>query len=127
MVAGLFPATRATVDVGCGKPRGGWWIEQDVIDPQPGVPFEGLTPIFPEGVDPFVRMEMAQGVGPSLRDQTRICLPHLGREQRILAPALGRVDIQVGRHDVEVAGDDDGRIQCVEACQMIKRSNQRNL
>ena len=32
---------------------------------------------------------------------------HLGREQRVVEPALGLVDVELGRHDVEVAGQHD--------------------
>ena len=49
---------------------------------------------------------MAERVGPALRHEPAILLARLGREQRVLEPALGLVDVDVGRDDVIVANQD---------------------
>ncbi len=58
-----------------------------------------------------MRMPMPQGILPSLVDQPRIGRPYFRREQRVLPPPIGRIDVEVGRHDVEVAEANDRRIQ----------------
>ena len=54
---------------------------------------------------------------------------HLGAEQRIVAPALRLVDVELGRHDVEVAGQDDGALESHQLARRapVSRSNQRSL
>src|SRR3546814_16781678 len=78
-----------------------------MVDTQPGIALERAPPIFPEAIDGLTRVQMADRVGPSLFQQPMIGRFHLGCEQRVVAPALGRIEIEVGRHTVEVARDDD--------------------
>ena len=51
----------------------------------------------------LVRMHGAQRVGPALRQQALEGGARLGAEQRIVDPALGLVDVELGRHHVVVA------------------------
>jgi DNA polymerase-3 subunit epsilon len=80
-----------------------------MVDPQAGIPRIGIPEIVPEGVDSFGRMTRPQRVGPALIQQTGVGRPHFRREQRIVDPPFGFVDIEVRRHDVEIAGEDDRR------------------
>ena len=52
-------------------------------------------------------MQRAQRVGPALVEQAEIGGANLGREQRVVEPALGLVDVPLGRHHVEIAGQHD--------------------
>ncbi len=54
-------------------------------------------------------MELAHGVGPALREKPAIGLAHLGAEERVVDPARRRVDVELGRHDVVIAGQQDRR------------------
>ena len=100
-----------------------------MVDPQAGIARVGVPEIVPEGVDRLVRMERAQRVGPALVEQPEEGRAHLGREQRVVEPALGLVDVELGRHDVEVAGEHhrQRRIASSSAACSISRSNQRSL
>ena len=55
-------------------------------------------------------MELAHRVGPALlRRSLWNAARDLGPEQRVVDPALRLVDVELGRHDVVVAGQDDRR------------------
>jgi hypothetical protein len=43
-----------------------------MIDAQTRVATEGTSVIFPEGVDPFARVQSSQRVGPAMLDQASI-------------------------------------------------------
>ena len=51
-------------------------------------------------------MKLPQGVGPVLRDKQAVSFPHLGPEQGVIRPSFRRVDVEIGRHDIVVAGVD---------------------
>src|SRR5215212_9373927 len=76
-----------------------------MIEPQAGVAAPCVPEVIPEGIDPFVRMERAYSVGPALIDEAAIGEPDLGAEERVVNPALRLVDVEFGRHDVEIAGE----------------------
>jgi len=92
------------LDAGGDQPAGKGRAQQQVIDAQAGVAGKGFPEIFPERVDPLVGMQRAQRVGPTLRDQAAIGVAHLRPEQGIIDPALRRIDVELGGHHVEVAG-----------------------
>ena len=108
MVAGLLPAAHLAVDLGVDQPLGQRRAQQEVIDAQAGIARIGIPEIVEEGVDRLVRMVGPQRVGPALLQQPKERRTDLGREQRVLGPALGLVDVPFGRHHVEVTGDHDG-------------------
>src|SRR6187402_2824361 len=76
-----------------------------MIEPQAGVAAPGVPEVIPEGIDPFVRMERAYSVGPALIDEAAEGEPDLGAEERVIDPTLRLVDVEFGRHDVEIAGE----------------------
>ena len=78
-----------------------------MIDAETGVAREGVPEIFPECVNPLAGVQSAQGISPPLLDQISIGLTHLGTEQRVIDPALRRVDIEIRRHDVVIAREHD--------------------
>jgi hypothetical protein len=80
-----------------------------VINAEPRIAGEGVTEVFPERVDALARIKVAQGVAPLKLQELRIGLAHLGPEQRVVTPALRRVDVEIGRHHVVVAARHDDR------------------
>jgi hypothetical protein len=80
-----------------------------MIDAQPGIAGKRIPEIFPEGVDPLPRMQRPKPVGPTLANKLAIGFPHLRPKQGVVDPALGRVHVDLGRHDVVVAGQNDRR------------------
>jgi hypothetical protein len=58
MITGLLPTARARVDLGGGEALGCDGIEKEMIDAQACIALKGSPPIFPEGVDLLVVMEM---------------------------------------------------------------------
>ena len=80
MVAGPHIA----VDAGGNQPAGKGRAQQQVIDAQAGVAGKGVPEIFPERVDPLIRVEDPQRVGPALRDKAAIGVAHLRPKQRVI-------------------------------------------
>jgi hypothetical protein len=50
-------------------------------------------------------VQSPQRVGPALLHKAAICVPYLGPEQRVIDPSLRRIDVEIGRHDVVIAGE----------------------
>ena len=85
-----------------------------MVDPEPGVALEAVAPIFPERVDALTRVQVPDGVGPALGNEMSIGLADFRPEKGIVQPALGLVDVDPRRHDVEVAGEDRGHAEIEE-------------
>jgi Family of unknown function (DUF5681) len=113
VIARVFPGPRLAVHAGGDQAPAKGRAQQQVIDAQSGVAGKGVSEIFPEGVDPLPRVERPQRVGPALLDQAAIGIAHLRPEQRVIDPALRRIDVEIGRHHVEVAGE-NGRCSAVQ-------------
>ncbi|OWK23281.1 hypothetical protein AJ87_35815 [Rhizobium yanglingense] len=73
-----------------------------MIDPKAGVASERVPKIFPECVDALIRIEMPDRIGPALRNKISVGRPHLGPEQSVVSPSLRGVNVDIGRHDVEI-------------------------
>jgi hypothetical protein len=76
-----------------------------MIDAKPGIAGEGITKILSECIDALAGVQLPQGVGPTLGDKQVVRFPHLGPEQRAIDPSFRRVDVEIGRHDIVVAGE----------------------
>ena len=74
-----------------------------------GVAGKGVPEIFPEGVNPLARVERPHRVGPALLDKAADRHRAPPPEQRVIDPALGRIHVEIGRHDIEVAGENRRR------------------
>ncbi len=94
-----------------------------MIDAEPGVACERVSEMAPEGIDSLARMQSAERISPSLLNEATIGVTRLGREQRVVEPALRLVDVEVGRHDVVNTGEDDRRA-AIQG--FASRSNQRS-
>src|SRR5688572_13958297 len=66
-----------------------------------------IAEIIPEGIDALVRIQCAYRIGPPLLQQALVCLAAFRLEQRVAAPGLRIVDVEVRGHDVEVAREHD--------------------
>jgi hypothetical protein len=78
-----------------------------MVDAQPGVPAVGVPEIIPESIDAFVRMNLSERIGPTLRDEIAIGGSNLRTEERVIEPTLRLVDVHIRGHDVEIASQDD--------------------
>lgn len=61
-------------------------IEQQMVDPQPGIFLPMLTEIVPERVEPVLRVQMPQRIRPALIQQALITCATLRLQQRVLEP-----------------------------------------
>jgi len=122
MVTCLFPSARRYIDLRPFKPGTRLPIEQNMVDPKACVALERPAPIFPERIDGLIGVQFAQSVAPSLLQHMAVSFPHLRREERIVPPPLGRIDIQIGWHHVEITGDDHRRIYSDERGEMVVKS-----
>lgn len=77
--------------------------EQEVIDPQTRIAGEGIPKILPECIDALIRMEKPDRVRPALSHEVGVCSSDLRTKQRVVQPPLRLVDVELGRHDVEIA------------------------
>ena len=107
MIACVVAAAHPTINTGGGETLRQGRAEQKMIDAQAGIASERIPEILPERVDPLARVQRPQRIGPALLYKTAIGIPHLGAEQRVIDPALRRVDIEIGGHDVVIAGEHD--------------------
>jgi hypothetical protein len=109
VITGPYAAAYFAVDAGSDKAAGNSRAQQQMVDAQTGVAAKGIPEIFPERVDPLIRVKNPQRVGPALVDKLAVGLAHLRPEQGVIDPALRGIDIQFRRHHVEVAGQDHRR------------------
>ena len=66
MIAGVFAAPHLTVDPGRHQSIGNKRTEQQMIDAKPGIAGKCVSEVFPERVDPLMRMQRPQRGGPPL-------------------------------------------------------------
>ncbi len=109
VVAGFLPATDLPIDARDLQATSDRRAKQQMINPQTGVPAKGVSEVIPKCVDPLAGMELAQGVGPTLSYEARVGFADFRTEQGVVEPALRFVDVEIGGHDVVVAGKDDRR------------------
>jgi hypothetical protein len=69
MIARFLAGANMAVDARRFRAHGGDGIEQQMVDADAGVAGEGVAPIIPEGEDPLIGVELADGVGPALLQQ----------------------------------------------------------
>jgi hypothetical protein len=89
-------------------------IEQEMVDPKAGIARPTVSPIVPERVHRRVRMQFADGVNPTLIEQSSEQGTGLGLHEGILVVRLSGVDVVCGRHDVKISRQHDRRIECVK-------------
>src|SRR5260370_41119950 len=108
MACSSRPGTWAAEPRGFEAPRYGG-AEQEMIDAQSGVAAVVGPEIVPKGIDALVRMECSQRIGPALSDEALIGVADFRAEQSIVYPSLRLVNVEIGGHDVVVAGEHNGR------------------
>lgn len=67
-----------------------------MVNAQPGVAAVGISEIIPEGVYPLVGMELSEGIRPTLRKKVAIGGADFRAEKRVIWPAAGFVDTEIG-------------------------------
>ncbi len=108
VVARPLPAADVAVDAGSGHASRDGRVQQQVVDAEPRVATIRVAEEVPERVDPLVRVQVADRVGPPLGEQPAVRLARLRTRNRASAsqPA-GLVDVELFRDHVVVAGQDD--------------------
>ncbi|WP_194954666.1 hypothetical protein [Sphingopyxis solisilvae] len=69
MIAAFLPGSWLNIDAACNKPFCRKRVEQQMIDPNAGIAFEGITPVIPIGIHGYIGVQVAGGIGPALRQQ----------------------------------------------------------
>jgi hypothetical protein len=80
-----------------------------MVEPQARVARPAHTFVVPERVDPLVRIFLAQRVGPALAQKFFERRAAFGLDQRVVVVGFRRIDVELGRRDVVVAGKHDRR------------------
>src|SRR4051794_29352091 len=80
-----------------------------MVQTQPGVALKAMADVVPEGVDARLAGLLTQRVSPALLDKAGVGGAALRLDQRIVVPGFRRVNVDLGRRDIEVAGEDHRR------------------
>src|SRR5436190_2154320 len=99
MIAGIRLAPYGAIDTRSLQPRGKIGTEKEVVEPQACVARPAVSHVVPERIDALIRMQRANGVGPTLLEQTRKRGTTLRLHQRILLVRPGGIDVALRRHD----------------------------
>ncbi|MCY1179295.1 hypothetical protein D9M73_196890 [compost metagenome] len=122
MVAGLGLVTHPRIDTRPLQIRRKLEVEQQMIDPQPGIAGPVVTEIVPEGVDTLVRVQMAYGIEPALIKQSLVTRSRLRLQQCVLQPGTRVIDVHVGGHDIEIPCQQRGVATSIEAARMLDQA-----
>src|SRR5689334_10607998 len=90
MVARLVPPPDVAVHTGGGEAAGGRGVEQQVVDPQPGVAPPGAPCVVPECVYPSARVQVPQRVRPPWESSCRYAARDSGRNKASSIQLSGR-------------------------------------
>ena len=107
MVAGVFLAAHGAIDAGGDEPLRRLFAQQEMIDAQPRVARPAIPQVTPVGISRLVRMQIANRIAPAVAEQTGKARSALRLQQRVLVVGFGRINITIGRDDVEIAGEHD--------------------
>jgi hypothetical protein len=104
VVARLLPAPHLAIDTCSSEAFCSCRVQKEMVDSQPCIPAPCVSEVIPKRVDSLVRMQLTDCIHPTQLDETAKGVTHLRSEERVIQPALWFINIQVSRHDVEVAG-----------------------
>ena len=82
----LPASAHVAVDTGVSELAGEGRAEQKMIKPEARVPLPPISHIVPERIDALVRMQLADGIGPALRDELRVSRAAFRLHERIIVP-----------------------------------------
>ena len=108
MVAGILPASDLPVDSSSAQIPGQRGGEEEVIKSHPFVGSPTLAFVVPKGPEWTFRLQLPEGVSPSLREELGEGLPALGLNQGITIERSRRIDVLWRWHHVVIAGEDHG-------------------
>src|SRR5580698_3309162 len=103
MVAGVLWSSYVTVDSDALQTLRQSGTQQTVVDTQTAIAFPALPHVIPKRVHRFFRMERADGVGPALREKLPKRCAALWLQQGVAIPGLGRIDVEICRHNVVIS------------------------
>src|SRR5579872_1598647 len=93
-----------------------------MIDAQPGVAAVGITKVVPEGINALARMQLAYRVLPTSRNESSECLADLGPEERIVEPSFRLIDVELSRHDVVIAGENNRFVRAKKCIRVLRQT-----
>jgi hypothetical protein len=85
-----------------------------VVETETAIAFPALPHVIPKRVHRFFGVERPNGVSPALREKGLIRRAALVLHQGVMIPGLGRIDVELCRHNVVIARQYDGRSGPVE-------------
>ena len=74
---------------------------QQVIEAEACAPLPAVSPVVPECVHRLIGMDLPNGIDPALFQQLSEQRSRLGLNERIVGIGLRRIDVGIGRHDVQ--------------------------
>ena len=114
MIARAFKPPHLAIDTGINQALCGFRVQQQMVDTKAGIAFPAVSLVIPERVHRRIGMHRADRIDPALIEKAPKQRPRLRLHQRVLGVGLGRIDVGVGRHDVEIPGEHDRRIEGVK-------------
>src|SRR3954452_21049112 len=111
MVAGFLPATDFALYPRRAEHRCRISIQQEMVNADAGIASVRIAEIVPERIDRLSRIELPNGIGPTLGKEFLISGTRLRKKKSIIDPALRLISIQFHGDDVVVAGQNHRLIE----------------
>src|SRR4051812_5203928 len=100
MIAGFLPPPHIPLDTRRTKHVISRGVQQEMIDAYPRISGICIAKIIPKRVDRLLRIQLPNGVRPSLREQLLIRPPRLRKKQRVLNPPFRLIAIKIRGNNV---------------------------
>src|SRR4029450_4803111 len=81
--------------------------EKKMVKPKSCITLPAIAQIVPERVDALPTVAFSDRIGPGLADTARVASAAPRLHQGVFVPRRGRIDVNLGRGDVEVACQHD--------------------
>ena len=85
-----------------------------MVDAKPRVALPPVSLVIPERIHRRIGMHCADRIDPTLIKNTPKQSARLRLHKRVLCVGLGRIDVGIGGHDVEISREHDRRIKGVK-------------
>ena len=89
-------------------------IQQQMIEPKPGISLPTISRVIPERVHRRIGMQRSNRVNPAVFQKAAEQGARLRLHERIVLVGFRRVYVAIGRYDVVVACQHDGRIEHIK-------------
>lgn len=122
MIAGAGFAADVSIDISRFQPRRKRRAQQRMVEPQPDVARPAVAQIAPERERRILGMQRPDRIGPAHVDHLRERRARRWLQKRIVSERTQRIDIEVSRHDVEVAGEHRRHVVMQQTGRMVDQS-----